>query len=615
MSSSQKHSYLVLLVAVVSCGESGSAGPPEPEPPPSVAAVTVSPADTTLRVGQSAGLRVTVSAANGTPLPDRPVVWSSSNESVVRVQANGQVSAVSPGRATVTALAESRSGSAEVTVTQVPVSALLLTPDSVEIRTRQTRILNVVLRDSAGNVLEGRPISWRSNDSTVAKVNSTGVVEGVRIGTVAVIASSDGVETAARIVVSSPPIDRVVLSPVAISLPRYDSVHMAAAVFDSAGFPVATSVVWSVADTTVARVTSTTGRDSAVVMALRVGGTVVRAAASGVLAQADLTVSPPPVAGVRILPDSLELLLGGTAILTATAFDRFGEIIPSSAVTWLSLDPAIATVSDGSAEVTAKSLGVARVIASSGSRADTIRVIVRPLTGLRIDIATPDNTSDFVLGVHGGGIGSGQNNYGPQLARVTVPAGNQSTVLLSLPPGGPYEVRVIAIDMRGRTNAASLLAGPTGMFTTSHIEEGELRRVNLQLSHPTFTLTVPDTVSPGQIFDVRWRMHDRGRSFQDAGALFQSRPVAFLRVGTQPFADVGGGGSATSVVAEYQIVGPDLVEFSARVTAPLTANAIYLQTWTFTFASSYNEDTERIRAFYFLPSSRRDEALVRVIVR
>ena len=96
-------------------------GPKEEPIPPSnpggdstipVSEVFVSPASLTLDIGKTATLTASVSPSNAT---SKTVTWSSSNESVATV-ANGKVTAVAGGTATITASVDNKSATCSVTV-------------------------------------------------------------------------------------------------------------------------------------------------------------------------------------------------------------------------------------------------------------------------------------------------------------------------------------------------------------------------------------------------------------------------------------------------------------------------------------------------------------------
>src|SRR5207249_12308173 len=84
-----------------------------------VARVIVTPPSGTTPVGQTVQLTATPEDAAGKALSGRAVIWSSSQSSVAGVDANGLVTALATGSATITATREGQSGSATVTETDV----------------------------------------------------------------------------------------------------------------------------------------------------------------------------------------------------------------------------------------------------------------------------------------------------------------------------------------------------------------------------------------------------------------------------------------------------------------------------------------------------------------
>ena len=84
---------------------------------------------------------------------------------------------------------------------------------------------------------------------------------------------------------------------------------------------------------------------------------------------------PGPAAVVVALPDVLALGVGDTLSVTASARDQFGNEISGSTLAFSTPDASVVTVSN-SGLITAVSLGMARVIVSIGTKADTIPVTV-----------------------------------------------------------------------------------------------------------------------------------------------------------------------------------------------------------------------------------------------
>ena len=116
---------LPALILAAGCGGGDSPGvmrpPPGPPPPPAPVPTTVSvtPATASLTaLGRTVQLAAEVRDQGGQVLTGVTVTWSSTNASVATVAANGLVTAVGRGIATITAAAGNATGSARVTVEQ-----------------------------------------------------------------------------------------------------------------------------------------------------------------------------------------------------------------------------------------------------------------------------------------------------------------------------------------------------------------------------------------------------------------------------------------------------------------------------------------------------------------
>src|SRR5438067_1425819 len=157
-----------------------------------VASVSVTPASATISAGQSAQLTATPQDANGNPLSGRTVTWSSSNTSVAVADVNGKVTGVAPGSATITATSEGQSGTAALTVTNVPVASLTVSPASASVGAGQTVQLTATAKDANGKTVSGRVVTWSSSSASVATVTGSGLVTGVTAGSATITATSEG---------------------------------------------------------------------------------------------------------------------------------------------------------------------------------------------------------------------------------------------------------------------------------------------------------------------------------------------------------------------------------------------------------------------------------------
>jgi uncharacterized protein YjdB len=157
-----------------------------------VNALVPSSTQLSIYVGQTAQLEVTLRDVIGGTLTGRTVTWSSSAPSIATITPLGLVTAVAPGTATLTVTAESRSVPVTATIALVPVASATVTPSSANLSVGQTQQLSVQARDSAGNVLTGRPVTWMTSTPSVATVSSTGTVSAIAVGTATISASVGG---------------------------------------------------------------------------------------------------------------------------------------------------------------------------------------------------------------------------------------------------------------------------------------------------------------------------------------------------------------------------------------------------------------------------------------
>jgi len=91
-----------------------------------------------------------------------------------------------------------------VTVMLVPVSTVSVTPATAGVAVGSTLQLTATPRDSAGNPLSGRAVTWSTSTSSVATVSSSGLVTGIAAGPATITAASGGKTGMAAITVTTP---------------------------------------------------------------------------------------------------------------------------------------------------------------------------------------------------------------------------------------------------------------------------------------------------------------------------------------------------------------------------------------------------------------------------
>ncbi len=120
---------------------------------------------------------------------DARVSWSSSNTSVATVDANGKVTAVGKGEATITAKAKDGSGvsaSCEVTVKQ-PVTSLSLNKTSLPLNKSDSYTLTATASPSDAN---NKAVTWTSSNTSVVTVDANGKVTAIGKGEATITATA-----------------------------------------------------------------------------------------------------------------------------------------------------------------------------------------------------------------------------------------------------------------------------------------------------------------------------------------------------------------------------------------------------------------------------------------
>ena len=352
-----------------------------PNPAP-VASVSVTLPSSSLVVGQSQRALATPRDASGAALPDRSITWNSSSVSVASVSGSGDVAAIAPGTAMLSATSEGVSGQASLSVVApppIPVATVLVALVPSSIVTGQSAQASATLKDASGNSLSGRTVSWQSSNTGVATITADGVIAGVAAGTATITASSEGKTGSAGLTVTAPPpmpVATVAVSPATASLQAGATTQLSAVTRDSNGNVLTgRSISWSSGSAAIATVSA-----SGLVSAVAAGNATITASSEGKTGTSAITVTavaPVPVATVTVSPAAPSVQVGATVQLSAVPRDASGNVLTGRTITWASSNSSLATVS-ASGLVTALVAGSVTISASCGGVTGTATVTVNP---------------------------------------------------------------------------------------------------------------------------------------------------------------------------------------------------------------------------------------------
>lgn len=174
-----------------------------------VLGVSLNKTSLTLEKGTRETLNATVSPADAT---NTAVVWTSSNKNVAIVNANGRITALSPGTTTITVTTVSggETATCNVTVTDIAV----VEPTGINISQTELTIEKDAKAQLTATVTpsnaENRTVIWDSTNLNVAEVDSTGRVTAIDTGTATITATTyDGKYTAKCTVTVTKPVIKV----------------------------------------------------------------------------------------------------------------------------------------------------------------------------------------------------------------------------------------------------------------------------------------------------------------------------------------------------------------------------------------------------------------------
>lgn len=165
-----------------------------------VSGVSIDNASIEIQKGQTRSLNATISPADAS---DKSVTWASDNTSVATVDQNGNVKGVAKGTANITVTTKDgdKKASCSVTVTQ-PVTGVTLdiTSKALDLGSKNTVKLTATVAPADANDKE---VLWSTSNSSVAKVDQSGNVTAVGVGsaTITVITADGGFKATCDITV------------------------------------------------------------------------------------------------------------------------------------------------------------------------------------------------------------------------------------------------------------------------------------------------------------------------------------------------------------------------------------------------------------------------------
>lgn len=367
-----------------------------------LSALAVTPAITSLAKGTTQQYVATGTFSDGTTQDlSSGAIWTTDDLSIATVDSAGLLTAAGVGSAnvTATATASSHAGSAAVTVTPAVLRSIVVTPTSPSIAKGTTVALTAtgVYSDASTQDLT-TTASWLSATSSIASVDTTGLVTGQGEGASTVSAVHGGITGSTQVTVTPAVITSIAVTPANPNLPAgTDQQLVATATFTDASIQdVSSLATWTSGTPAYATISATTG----LLHAVAPGATHVTAAWSGVTGATNATVTPAALRAIAVTPAAASLAAGTTLQYTATGTYTDGSTRDdTTAVTWGSSTPAASASNAAGSKglITGLVTGPATISAASGAISGATGLTVT--AALLRSVAVTPQAPSLVLGV------------------------------------------------------------------------------------------------------------------------------------------------------------------------------------------------------------------------
>ncbi|TGM15454.1 hypothetical protein EHQ81_03395 [Leptospira selangorensis] len=386
-----------------------------PSGPPVLDRIEISSPTNSFAKATSIQLKATAIYSNNTNVDiTNDASWSTVDSSVIQMTAliTGQAKGVNDGTTDVSIDYLGKTDAIALTVTASPLTNISIVCDNSHTdlpqgTTRQCKLMGDFADGTHQDLTNDPDVLWDSDNSTIASVDSQGLVYGASVGGPAHITANFGSLSAnIAVTVSNATLVSISVTPSNNSYPLGSTQQYSAVgtYSDNTTQNITVQVAWSSSDTSVAIIDNSTNKGLLDTEAI--GTTTITASLGAVSATTQATVTSAVLTKIIITPANPKVANGNYLSMTATGIFSDGTSSDISAqTTWSSQDTNIATVSNGAGlqgRVTGKSVGTTNITAAIGGVSQTISFEVTAATLSSIQVIADQSsihkgTITFVL--------------------------------------------------------------------------------------------------------------------------------------------------------------------------------------------------------------------------
>ena len=335
---------------------------------PTLQSITVFPSSQSVATGLTQQFTATGHYSdNSTQNLTASVTWSSPNTSVATISTQGLATGVaSGGPITITAALNSINGTAQLTVTAATLQSITVSPTSASIASGLSQQFSATGHYSDNSTQDiTATVTWSSSNTGVATISNLPGSQGLATsaatgGPITINAALGSISGTAQLTVTAAVLQSIAVTPSPTSVAAGLTTQFTATghYSDNTTQNLTASVTWSSSITSVATINA-----QGLATGVTAGGPVtITASQNTINGTAQLTVTAAVLQSISVSPGSASVAAGFTQQFTATGHysDNSTQTL-TSAVTWSSAAPAIATISN-----TTGSQGLASGVAAGG---------------------------------------------------------------------------------------------------------------------------------------------------------------------------------------------------------------------------------------------------------
>ena len=219
---------------------------------------------------------------------NKAVTWSSNNEDVATVSAEGIITAKKAGIAEITAIVGSLTSVTVVTVTEIPITEVAFEKESLEILIGQKADVSGSLSIKPENTTDEKKVVWSSSDETVAVVDEKGIITAKNKGTAIITATVGSFTAELKVIVTNIPLESIAFDKV-IEKMEVGETKTLGVIYNPENTTDEKTVKWASSDDSIIKV------ENGILTALKAGNATITATSNGKEVSCVIVVNEPKV--------------------------------------------------------------------------------------------------------------------------------------------------------------------------------------------------------------------------------------------------------------------------------------------------------------------------------